>query len=267
MTNYSFEQYVCPKCKGKLQAQPQALRCSTCQRLYPITNDIPDFLLVRPQDSANPLLRDVSSFKTLAGIYETALWYPLMLKLLGGAHAYTFKELISYAKGIMSPIKGLILDIATGTGTYGRHVTGRDRTVYGIDISMDMMQKGQVYAKDEGVTNMNFARADVEVLPFGDNLFDGCFLCGSIHTFPAPLSALAEINRTLRPGAPILITTLTWGKGGILKYQWMRNRVRQQNKIKILDLPSLQKVLAQAGFESREPEIQGSLVALTARKM
>ncbi len=267
MTTTPFDRYVCPNCKGPLQRQPNRLWCGICQRTYPILADIPDFLLVHPQETTNPVLQDVASFKKLAPIYETPLWYPLVLKLLGGRHAYSFRELLAYAQGTLSSVKGLVLDVATGTGTYGRHVAGRDCTVYGVDISLDMMRKGQIYLKREHVTDMNFARADVEALPFGDNLFDGCFLCGSLHAFPHTLPALTEISRTLRPGAPMLVTTLTWGQRGITQYAWMRRRLRQQNKVKIFDLASLQQLLAQAGFESCTPQIQGALVAVTARKM
>ncbi len=111
---------------------------------------------------------------------------------------------------------------------------------------------------------MNFARADVEALPFADGLFDGCFVCGSPLTFPDPHRALVEIGRTLKSGAPVLVTTLTRRKSGILKYAWMRRRMRRQNKMRIFDLPDLHHTLAAAGFEPGEPEVQG---ALTARKL
>ncbi len=262
MTDHLLTLYVCPQCKGSLQPAPQVLKCSTCGRVYPFARDIPDFLLIRPQDSANPVLHDVSAFEKLARIYETVLWYPLMLKLLGGRHAYSFKELLAYAQGMMSPVRGLVLDVATGTGTFGRRLAGHDRTVYGIDISLDMLGKGQDYTRREGITGMNFARADVEALPFADGLFDGCFLCGSLHTFPDPHRALIEIGRTLKCGAPVLVTTLTWGKSGILKYAWMRRRMCRQNKLRIFDRLDLDHTLPVAALEPGEPEDQGARAAL-----
>jgi SAM-dependent methyltransferase len=258
--------YACPGCRGELQRQQDAFRCSSCDRSYRLTGGIPDFLLVRPEESENPVLRDVDKFGKLAAVYETMLWFPLVLRLLGGWHASTLGELVAFARGMMSTVDGCVLDVATGTATYGRHVAGTERTVYGIDISLDMMRKGQAYAIREGVTGMNFSRASADALPFANDTFDGCLLCGSLHTFPDTRSALLEIGRTLKSGAPVWVTSLTWGDSGILKYDWMRRRMVESGKLKIYDVPTLQGILADAGFERIESEVQGSLVSITARK-
>ncbi len=76
MTGQLLTLYVCPQCKGSLQPAPEALRCSTCGREYPFARDIPNFLLIRPQDSANPVLHDVSDVEKLAGIYDTVCGIP-----------------------------------------------------------------------------------------------------------------------------------------------------------------------------------------------
>jgi ubiquinone/menaquinone biosynthesis C-methylase UbiE/uncharacterized protein YbaR (Trm112 family) len=266
MTGNPFDLYVCPKCKGKLQQQPNTLHCHACQRTYPVTNDIPDFLLVRPRESTNPMLHNIEKVGKLAWIYETKLWYPFILNLYGGWHALTFEDLIAYAHEKMLPVKGLVLDVATGTGTYGRRVAGAQRTVYGIDISLDMMHVGQAYVKREGVTHMYFSRAEVEALPFGDCCFDGCLTCGSLHLFPDTLKALTEISRTLKSGAPLVVFTFTWGETGILKYEWMRRRILRGRSLRVFELPDLQRLLDKAGFEQFEPQIRGSILMFTARK-
>ena len=120
--------YACPGCRGKLQQQQDAFRCSSCDRSYRLTGGIPDFLLVRPEESENPVLRDVDEFGKLAAVYETRLWFPLVLRLLGGWHASTPGELVAFARGMMSTVGGRVLDVATGTATYGRHVAGTERT-------------------------------------------------------------------------------------------------------------------------------------------
>ena len=176
--------YVCPQCHGALQDDPGTLRCLPCERTFPKRDDIPDFLLEAPGDSADPFLRDVEDFGKLAAIYESPLWFPVMLRLLGGWNASSLSELVAFGRGLMDRVQGRVLDVATGTGTYGRHVAGRGRVVFGIDVSQHMLRKGQVFAQQEKVTHMHFARADAGALPFADGTFDGCMLCGSLHIFP-----------------------------------------------------------------------------------
>lgn len=254
--------YVCPKCKSELQQQSSGLYCLPCHRTYPLTNEIPDFLLLRPEESANPFLRNVKRMDKLAWIYETKLWYSIIIKLFVGGSVNDF---ISYACEKMSPIKGLVLDVATGTGVYGRRVAGDERIVYGIDISLGMLHKGQVYAEREGVTNMYFSRADVEFLPFSENTFDSCFVCGSLHLFPDTHKALIEIGRTLKSGALVCIQTFTRGfKTGIMKYEWIRRRLQQQAKF--FDIPILQKMIDETGFERLEQKVQGASLWICARK-
>jgi uncharacterized protein YbaR (Trm112 family) len=42
---------VCPKCKGPLTQEPRGFVCAACRLLYPVVDDIPNFLV----DEALPL--------------------------------------------------------------------------------------------------------------------------------------------------------------------------------------------------------------------
>jgi SAM-dependent methyltransferase len=261
----ALDLYVCPKCKGKLSRQPDALHCSTCSRVYPIADDIPDFLLVRPGESSNRILRNIPRLGRLARLYETKVWYPFVLNVYGGRDSLTFEQMIAYTHEKMNPVKGLVLDVATGPGTHGRRVAGAERTVYGIDFSLDMMRVGQEYVKREGVTHMHFSRADVEYLPFTEHLFDGCFTCGSLHLFPDPVKALIEIARTLKPGAPLVVVTFTPGKSGLPKYEWAQKRLIQRG-FHLFRLDEMEVYLSQAGLGQFTPEVRGSILLFTARR-
>ena len=46
-----LEILVCPKCKGELVAEPQALRCDACRLRYRVEEGIPVMLI----DEATPL--------------------------------------------------------------------------------------------------------------------------------------------------------------------------------------------------------------------
>ena len=53
------------------------------------------------------------------------------------------------------------------------------RFVHGADISMGMLLKAREYTEKERITNVSFALAAVEKLPFPDAAFDGLACCGA----------------------------------------------------------------------------------------
>jgi len=262
MNDQVFDLYVCPRCRGKLLKRPDALHCKGCEKNYPVTGGIPDFVLVTPQESTNPFLHGFG--KILAPLYESPFWFPIMLKLLGGWDAPTLGQIVESVSEKIGSVNGRVLDVATGTGTYGRHVAGRRRSVYGIDISLEMLRKGQQFVEREGVDNMSFARADGESMPFADGVFDCCLFCGSLHVFPDTKRVLREVGRTLKLGAPVVVTTLIHGEKGILKARGTRQR--EPKKMKVFDLPGLQVDVEEAGFDDFKPEAYGCLLMFTMRK-
>ena len=263
MAENAFDLCVCPLCKGTLKRQGQTMSCTACDLHYPFMRGIPDFL--PPYGETIPILRHVGKIGKIALVYER-IWYPIFLNMVGGWHTCKLRDIVAYVREKMSTVKGLVLDVATGTGTYGRRVAGAERIVYGIDLSIDMMRVGQVHVRREGVRNMQFLRSDVERLPFSDSLFDGCLLCGSLHLFPDTIKALTEIGRTMKTGAPLAVFTLALNGRGILKYEGMRALFGQRVGLKVFDLPTLEKLAEKAGFEKFEPLLKGAILLFTARK-
>ena len=76
--------YACPVCKRHLHQEQETLCCSTCSHAYPIKEDIPDFLGEELSQSKDPELRRMRFIDRMARIYETKLWYPLVLNVYGG---------------------------------------------------------------------------------------------------------------------------------------------------------------------------------------
>ena len=158
----------------------------------------------------------------MARIYETKLWYPLVLNVYGGFRSATLAQLISRVSHNVESIQGRVIDIACGPGTYGRRIASPSKEVFGIDVSMGMLQQGAAYTAKEGIPNMHFARARVEALPFEDGVFDAALCCGSLHLFTDTVIALREIARVMKPGAILSVFTFTAGRRGILKFRRMR---------------------------------------------
>lgn len=258
--------YVCPACKRPLSQEEIVLRCPTCSKAYPIREGIPDFILEELAQSSDPVLRRMRFIDKMAGIYETKLWYPIVLKVYGGLHAPSFPQLISMVTQKVQPTKGRVLDIACGPGTYGRRIASSSKEVFGIDVSMGMLRQGVAYTAKEGIPNMHFARARVEALPFDAGLFDAALCCGSLHLFADTLVALREMARVMKSGAVLSVFTFGVGHGGILKFRRVRESSRRNHGLHVFELFEMEQYLTAAGFRDLQPELSGSILTFSARK-
>jgi SAM-dependent methyltransferase len=261
-----FDMYTCPTCKGALEIGVKLLTCPVCQVTYPIVNGIPDFIVEDLTQSTSQILRNVGIIDRLARIYETILWYPLVLNLYGGLGSTSLKELVLTISGIVGAVEGCILDVACGPGTYGRRIASATKSVYGIDISMGMLRQGASYVQRDNIPNTRFARATVEALPFRDEYFDASICCGSLHLFQDTMLALQEISRTMKRGAPLGVMTFCAGDRGILRFHQIREHVQEDHSALIFEIPVLEEYLSRAGFENFQPQTFGSVLVFSVRK-
>ena len=81
---------------------------------------------------------------------------------------------------------GVGLDVACGTGFMTRSLAEKMRLVYGVDISMRMLEKAAEYAGEKGIENIRYARSRAEQLPFPDGLFDGVTCSEALTRFRTP---------------------------------------------------------------------------------
>jgi SAM-dependent methyltransferase len=258
--------YVCPACQGPLRQEEGLLRCPACAHAYPIREGIPDFLGEELARSADPELRRMRFIDRMAGIYETRLWYPIVLKVYGGMRSPSFAQLIRIVAQKVQPVEGRVLDIACGPGTYGRRVASPSKEVFGIDVSMGMLRQGVAYTAKEGISKVHFARARVEALPFADRLFDATLCCGSLHLFTDTVVALRSMARVMKPGAILAVFTFAAGRGGVLKYRRVREWGRKEQGLHVFALPEMEGYLAAAGFTDFQPEVSGSILTFSARR-
>ncbi len=258
--------YVCPRCKGLLRQEKGALRCPACSQTYPLREGIPDFIGEELSQSADPVLRRMRFIDRMASIYESRLWYPIVLNLYCGFHSPSPAHLISIVSQKIQLAKGRVLDIACGPGTYGRRVASPSKEVFGIDVSMGMLRQGVAYIAKKGNSHMRFARARVEALPFEDGFFDAALCCGSLHLFADTVIALREMARVLKPAAILSVFTFTAGRGGILKFRSVREWSRRRQGLHVFDIPEMERYLTASGFKDFQPEISGSILTFSARK-
>jgi ubiquinone/menaquinone biosynthesis C-methylase UbiE len=258
--------YACPVCKRLLHQEEGVLRCPSCSQAYPIREGIPDFIREELSQSKDAVLRRMRFIDRMARIYETKLWYPIVLNVYGGFHSPSLGQLISTISQKVQSTQGRLLDIACGPGTYGRRIASPSKEVFGIDVSMGMLRQGTAYAAKEGIPNVHFARARVEALPFEPGFFDAVLCCGSLHLFADTVIALREIARVMKPGATLAVFTFTAGRGGILKFRRVREWFLRDQGLHVFDLSEMETYLTASGFRDFQPEVSGSVLTFSARK-
>ena len=259
-----FPGYVCPKCRGALREIPDGLACEACGASYPIQEGIPDFLEGNPGTADGSLRRTTAIMDLLAPWYETRIWYPVFLRVVGGTGAPRLREIVRRIHGIARVERGRILDVACGPGTMGRGLASPDRVVFGIDASLGMLRRGIRIARREGIGNLRFARGRAEALPFADGTFDAALCGGALHLFPDPEAALREIARVLRPGAPLAGMTILAGPRGILSWPRIRAHAQREHGLRPFEEDALPRIVRGAGFEDFTPTTFGSLVLFGA---
>ena len=115
---------------------------------------------------------------------------------------------------LLSPQPGdLILDAGCGTGIFTQDVINCGAKVAGMDLSVAMLAKG-VHL----MNSMDFSGTcgDMCALPFKDNSFDRVFSMTAIEFIADAPRAIAELNRVVKKGGCIVVTTLNslspWAK-------------------------------------------------------
>jgi len=266
--NFAIEEsipFVCPLCKSSLLLSSRGYSCQFCQKTYFIKNDVPNFLTQPESESVNPIIKSVSRIDKLAKIYETRLWYPIVYHLYGGIRIPSVKKTIEKITEMTDAQGGVVLDVACGTGMYTRPIAKRTAKVYGIDISQGMLEQASELAKKAGLNNIILARADVEKLPFPNQFFDAACCSGALHLFPDTVKALKEIVRVLKPESPLAV--MTFARRRFLKYKPIYEHLKNSHGAYVFELNELATWLKEAGFKDFKPEIYGSMLLFSTKKI
>lgn len=245
--------FACPKCQQTIQSTETSLYCKKCNRYYPVINSIPDFIIGESKSTLSQVLSIARFMDYVSPIYESRYWWQLNLKLAGAKNT-SMQSLVNFHSKTLEGKKGFVLDVACGPATFGRRIVSQSRIVYGIDISMGILKKGEKYIQRECKSNIYLARARVEELPFKNAVFDAAICSGSLHLFPDTVLALREIARTLKKGAPLSVQTFIAGNTivnrALKKRPWVHN----------FGFSELQQCFADSGFEGFESKLDGPIV-------
>ncbi|MDY6965773.1 MAG: class I SAM-dependent methyltransferase [Halobacteriota archaeon] len=99
-----------------------------------------------------------------------------------------------------------VLDVGVGGGRFALPISLRGADVYGVDLSLKMLQAVKIGAEKAGV-EVGVYQADIDALPFKDESFDIVLSMATIMYFPRPEKALLEMSRVVKPGGHVIIGT------------------------------------------------------------
>ena len=102
-----------------------------------------------------------------------------------------------------------VLDLGSGGGIdvlLSARRVGPKGTVYGLDMTDEMLALAQANARKAGVTNVHFLKGLIEAIPLPAESVDVVISNCVVNLSPEKPRVLAEIVRVLRPGGRVGIT-------------------------------------------------------------
>lgn len=93
------------------------------------------------------------------------------------------------------------LEIGIGTGRIALPLAKYTRGVYGVDLSLPMLERLCAKRVDERV---HIVQGDATRLPFATHSFDAAIAVHVFHLIPDWDNLVGELERVLKPGAPLL---------------------------------------------------------------
>ena len=154
-----------------------------------------------------------------------------------------------------------VLDIGCGNGATSRiaaRLAERGR-VFGIDLSLPMLERARVTAASEGLVNVQFEQGDAQVYPFPSGRFDVAISRFAMMFFADPVAAFANIRRALRPGGRLAFVSLGDFRTNDLRVAFAALAMHvpnpapaaasEQGPLSLADPVRIRTVLQEAGFD------------------
>ena len=190
---------ACPTCRAPLDARGGSLVCTECQHHYSVVGDVPVLLDAASKaeiagfrsDAENVRLRQQLKSRGVArfvDIIRPPHPFAFTRRRVNHAKRIAFSQLAAASEGNTSP---RFLDI--GSGILG----GLNHSGLSAHVRSNLLPLEIAPTSGVGVVG------DAHKLPFRDGSLDGALIQGVMEHVRDPFQVVAEIFRTLKPGAPV----------------------------------------------------------------
>jgi SAM-dependent methyltransferase len=189
----------CSTCRGTLARGIEALRCTQCDRSFPLDDGIPVLL-----DQDAPGMRE-----TIAALDAETARYALVL---GAISAVAMIWLPAERRRLIGRV-GLragdtVLDHCAGPGGNFPAIAaaiGPSGRLVAMDLSRAMARQARRFARRKRI-EVDIHQADALSLPYADDCFDAVVHAGAVNQFgDGKRRVVAEMVRVTRPGGTITI--------------------------------------------------------------
>jgi ubiquinone/menaquinone biosynthesis C-methylase UbiE len=147
-----------------------------------------------------------------------------------------------------------LLDVATGGGHTALAVAPFVAEVVASDLTPEMLASAEQFISSRGVTNVRYAQADAEELPFPDRSFDIVTCRIAPHHFPSPERFVRESARVLRTGGRFGLLDSTAPEGAIGELLNRFELARDPSHVRSLAESEWGAMLEAAGFVVQHKE-------------
>jgi ubiquinone/menaquinone biosynthesis C-methylase UbiE len=256
-SNSGLASLACPGCGRPLKVYGDELMCTRRHR-YEVFDGIFDLW---PPDRPAP---ERDWFSTPYGTVYDAAIKERWLARIGGRLGWgtSFERMYQMMdEGVKCEPGEVVLDVPVGGAPPLRSAAGRLRGTYiGIDLSEAMLRRAAAERHSEGLENVILGRGDAAHLPIADASVDRILCFNGLHVMPDKGAVLAEFHRVLKPGGSVLGNVVIVGS---TSRPWLS---RSGLFFHPANAGELEALAYAAGFESWEPEPEGSMLYFKAAK-
>jgi SAM-dependent methyltransferase len=104
-----------------------------------------------------------------------------------------------------------VLDVGCGAGTITVGLAKLAGSVLGVDLDEAEFADARSYARQHGMSNLEFRAGSVYALHVPADMYDACLCHSMLEAIDRPLDALQEIRRTLKPGGVLGVACVEYG--------------------------------------------------------
>ncbi len=138
----------------------------------------------------------IRHYDKFAKIYNTLYGYEQELKI---------REILKFLNMRKDDI---VLDAGCGTGLLFNHISDSSKLIVGVDLSSIALKIALDHIRRRRLDNVSLIRADVDFLPFKDEVFDKVFAVTLLQNMPNPALTIREIMRVVKNRSIFIITGL-----------------------------------------------------------
>ncbi|MBI4961748.1 MAG: methyltransferase domain-containing protein [Desulfomonile tiedjei] len=113
-----------------------------------------------------------------------------------------------FTSGLEPGMFALDVGCASGAVTVEMGRIVAPATAVGADSSDERIAEARALARESGVDNVEFRKANVYSLPFEDNTFDFVWTRFLLEYLPDPVAAIREMKRVTKPGGLVVCADL-----------------------------------------------------------